>query len=121
MAELFVCNVDEISEGDVRIVAKPDGDIGVIMHGGRYFAYLNRCPHQGGPVCEGLRLPQVKDDIDDQGMFVQQSFDGDDIHLVCPWHGYEYHLDTGIHAGTGRTRLRKFEVTERGGGIYVQL
>jgi nitrite reductase/ring-hydroxylating ferredoxin subunit len=121
MAELFVCKVGDISDGDVRIVGEGVRQIGVIMHRGEYFAYLNRCPHQGGPVCEGLKLPQVKDVIDNAGMFVSQAFDEDDVHLVCPWHGYEYHLATGVHAGDKRVKLRKFEVKTREGEIYVQL
>ena len=91
------------------------------MHRGKYFAYRNRCPPQGGRVCESLRLPQVQDVIDDAGLFVGQTFDESDVHIVCPWHGYEYHLETGVHVGSDRLKLRKFDVITRDGGIYVLL
>jgi nitrite reductase/ring-hydroxylating ferredoxin subunit len=119
MAELFVCKVEEISDGDVRIVGEVGREIGVIMHRGAYYAYRNTCPHQGGPVCEGLRLPQVQDVVDDRGLFVGQRFDETDMHIVCPWHGYEFHLDTGVHVGDGRLKLRKFDVITRDGDVYV--
>lgn len=119
MPELFVCKVGEISDGDVRIVGEEGRKVGVIMHRGRYFAYRNKCPHQGGPVCEGLRLPQVEDEIDEAGMFVSQRFNEDDIHIVCPWHGYEYHLETGAHAGDPKLKLTKFDVITRDGSVYV--
>jgi nitrite reductase (NADH) small subunit len=119
MAELFVCKVGEISDGDVRIIGEAGRRIGVIMHGGKYFAYRNQCPHQGGPVCEGLRVPQVEDIVDDVGQLVGQRFNENDIHIVCPWHGYEYHLDTGEHVGDARVKLTKYDVLTRDGGVYV--
>jgi len=119
VAELFVCKVGEISDDDVRIVGEAGCQIGVIMQGGRYYAYRNQCPHQGGPVCEGLKLPQVEDIVDDAGLLVGQQFNESDIHIVCPWHGYEYHLDTGVHVGDARLKLTKYDVITRDGEIYV--
>jgi nitrite reductase/ring-hydroxylating ferredoxin subunit len=52
-------------------------------------------------------------------MFVGQRFDETDMHIVCPWHGYEFHLDTGVHVGDGRLKLRKFDVITRDGDVYV--
>jgi nitrite reductase/ring-hydroxylating ferredoxin subunit len=120
MAELFVCRVDEIADGDVRIVEHDSFEIGIIRRGERYFAYRNLCPHQGGPSCEGLRLPKVEDVIDERGLFVGQRFNEDDIHIVCPWHGYEYHLETGEHVCNTRLKLHKHGVVARDGGIYVE-
>ena len=33
-----------------------------------------------------------------------------DRHVVCPWHGYEFDLDTGRHPGDPRVRLRPIPV-----------
>jgi nitrite reductase/ring-hydroxylating ferredoxin subunit len=41
------------------------------------------------------------------------------MHIVCPWHGYEFHLKTGEHVANNNVRLQKFAVTEREGKIYV--
>ena len=48
MPELLVCR-DGGAEGGVRIVRSGPTEIGVIRHGGKYYAYRNLCPHQGGP------------------------------------------------------------------------
>ena len=72
-------------------------EIAVIKHAGQYFAYHNYCPHQGGPACEGVRMPQVVDQLDADGHFVGQGFDENDMHIVCPWHGYEFHLSDGVN------------------------
>jgi len=119
MADILVCRDGEIAEGGVRVVRTGELEIGVIRQAGKYYAYRNFCPHQGGPACEGLRMPQVVDNIGQHGIFLGQSFDEADMHIVCPWHGYEYHLADGTHVANPRVRLQKFNVVERNGEIYV--
>jgi nitrite reductase/ring-hydroxylating ferredoxin subunit len=119
MAELLVCKHGDIAEGGVRIVRDGALEIGVIHHGGHYYAYRNHCPHQGGPACEGLRMPQIKELIDEQGVYHGKTFDETDMHIVCPWHGYEFHLSDGVHVADKRIRLQKFKVIERDGDVYV--
>src|SRR5262245_17243721 len=119
MAEMLVCREGEIAEGGVRVVRAGKVEIGVIRHGGKYYAYRNLCPHQGGPACEGLRMPQVKELIDENGVYHGKTFDHSDMHIVCPWHGYEFHLSDGVHVADKRLRLQKFEVIERNGEVYV--
>jgi nitrite reductase/ring-hydroxylating ferredoxin subunit len=119
MAEIHVCADNELADGAVRIVRVKELEVAVIRHGGAYYAYQNYCPHQGGPACEGVRMPQVVDNIDAEGNVVGHAFDESDMHIVCPWHGYEFHLDTGVHVADPRVRLRKFKVVERDGGVYV--
>lgn len=121
MPEIKVAEGGELTDGAVRIVRVKDYEIAVIRHAGAYFAYHNYCPHQGGPVCEGVRMPQVVDRLDAEGNIVGQRLDESDIHIVCPWHGYEFHLSDGAHVGDPRLRLRKFKVVERDGGIYVNI
>jgi len=43
----------------------------------------------------------------------------EEIHFVCPWHGYEYDLKTGECAADRNLKLRKFEVLKRWEDIYV--
>ncbi|WP_295849581.1 Rieske 2Fe-2S domain-containing protein [Tardiphaga sp.] len=121
MPEHFVCNQNEIAENETKIVRIDLLDIGIIYRDAKYYAYRNLCPHQGGPACEGLNLPQVVDVIDAAGLFVGQRFDENDIHIVCPWHGYEYHLETGLNVCNPKLKLQKFEIVLREGAIYVEL
>ena len=119
MPDVRVCSEGEIVEGGVRMVTAGELVIGVIRHSGEYFAYRNICPHQGGPVCEGVRMPGVRDVIGEGGLYLGQKFDEEDIHLVCPWHGYEFHLSDGSNVCDARLRLQKFEVVRREGEIFV--
>jgi nitrite reductase/ring-hydroxylating ferredoxin subunit len=43
----------------------------------------------------------------------------DTRHLVCPWHGFEFNLETGCHPGDASVRLTPVKVAVRGGQIYV--
>jgi nitrite reductase/ring-hydroxylating ferredoxin subunit len=115
----LICKPDELPSGDVKIVTVNAIEIGVFRQGDEYFAYQNVCPHQGGPACEGLRTGRVQDIIDGKGLFVGQCFDENDTHIVCPWHGYEFHLKTGEHVSDAKIRLKRFAVGVRDGGVYV--
>ncbi len=119
MADILVCRDGEMVDGGVRLVRTGEVEIGVIRHAGKYYAYRNQCPHQGGPACEGIRMPQVVDVIGKDGVHLGQSFDESDMHIVCPWHGYEYHLKDGTHVCNPRVRLQKFNVVEKNGEVYV--
>ena len=119
MAEVLVCKDGEIADGGVRLVKAGSVEIGVIRHNGKYYAYRNLCPHQGGPACEGLKVPQVVDVIGERGVYLGQRFDENDLHIVCPWHGYEFHLSDGCHVINPSLRLKKYDVVRRNGEIYV--
>ena len=45
----------------------------------------------------------------------------DEVHFVCPWHGYEYDIKTGECAADRRLRLKKYNVVRRGDDIFVTI
>ena len=118
MPECFVAKAADLKDGDRRIVVAGQQEIGVFYKGGAYYAYSNYCAHSGGPACEGLMINKVIDVIGPDRTYQGQVF-GDEVHFVCPWHGYEYELKTGECVGDRRLRLKKYDVVERGGDIYV--
>ena len=119
MVDVPVCNEAELTNGEMRLVRSGKRELGVLRHDGRYFAYENSCPHQGGPACEGLLMPAVKDVIGENGVYTGQDYDRSEMHLVCPWHGYEFRLSDGRHAVDGDVRLRKYDAFARDGVVYV--
>jgi nitrite reductase/ring-hydroxylating ferredoxin subunit len=103
-----------------RIVVNAAGlTIGVFRLNGSLFAYENVCVHQGGPVCQGRLIPKVREALDERKVSLWMEFETNDLHIVCPWHGFEYSVRTGRHAGDMRLRLRSFPVSEENGEIYV--
>jgi nitrite reductase (NADH) small subunit len=119
MAQVFVCNDIEMKDGDVRIVRQDKVEVGVYRHSGAFYAYRNHCLHQGGPACEGIIRGKVLDLYDKDRQFLGQTYDEDEPHIVCPWHGWEYKLKTGECAPDPKLRLKRYEVVQREGVVYV--
>jgi nitrite reductase/ring-hydroxylating ferredoxin subunit len=63
-------------------------------------------------------INKVVDIIAADRTYQGQTF-SDDVHFVCPWHGYEYELKTGQCIGDRKLKLKKFAVVRRGDDIYV--
>jgi len=119
MPQIFVCRDIEMRDGDVRIVRQDRLEIGVYRHAGAYYAYRNHCLHQGGPACEGVVKGKVVELLAPDKTYIGQTYDHDDPHIVCPWHGWEYKLRTGECAPDSSLKLKRYDVVQREGGIYV--
>ena len=119
MPEVFVAKVADIPDGERKIVQHGAHDIGVFHWDGQFYAYANMCLHQGGPACEGLIMHQVEDVIGPDKTWVGQKFSDQQINFVCPWHGYEFAIETGSHPGKPSIRLTPVPVDEEDGRVYV--
>ena len=111
----------DIPEKGRLVVDIGDLTIGIFRTGGRLYAYENTCPHQGGPVCQGLIIPAVREVLTPEQMATGYAFDESDLRIVCPWHGYEFSIETGRHPGCAEVHLRSFPVHEENGVVYVSL
>ena len=118
MPECFVAKAADLKDGDRRIVVSGKHEVGVFFKDGAYYAYSNYCVHAGGPACEGILVNKVVDIIAPDRTYEGQTF-SDELHFVCPWHGYEYDIKTGECAADRRLKLRKYEVVRRGEDVFV--
>lgn len=121
MPEIYVAEAGDMPEGQRVLVEHGSNQIGVIRAKGGLHAFLNICPHQGGPVCEGRLVHRVEEVIGADKTYQGMRFNDDDLHIVCPWHGWEFNVETGACAGDGKHKLRRFEVIERDGKVYVKV
>jgi nitrite reductase/ring-hydroxylating ferredoxin subunit len=114
-ARHVVAAVEEIPPGSHKVIEVDGREIGVFNVDGEYFAVLNRCPHQGGPLCEGrqagfLTSPAPGD--------YRLSRPGEVIR--CPWHGWEFDLRTGQSwCEPGRVRVRRYAVSVEPGAAIA--
>lgn len=116
---VFVGTSDRVPEGGRLVVDVGDKTIGIFRVGGKLYAWNNKCAHQGGPVCQGKIIPRVTEVIEPGGESRGFTFDESKLHIVCPWHGFEYDIRTGIHPGRPSARLIRVAVEEGTDGIYV--
>lgn len=119
MAEQFVGRASEIKDGHRQIIRVGDAEIGVFRDQGVYFAYSNYCLHQGGPACEGLMIAGVEERLRGDKTSLGLFFSETDLHFVCPWHGYEYDMKTGECVSDRRLKLKRYDVVEKNGDVYV--
>jgi nitrite reductase/ring-hydroxylating ferredoxin subunit len=99
--------VEEVPPGGRKIVSIGGRSIGVFNVDGEYFALNNRCPHQGGALCEGKLWGVLT--ASRPGEF---EYEPRREILTCPWHGWEFHLRTGQSwCDPARLRVRRYEVT----------
>lgn len=69
-----VCGIDDIPEKRARVLALEGERVAVFRYDGKISAVSNVCRHQNGPLGEGRII---------------------DGCITCPWHGYQYHPDSG--------------------------
>ena len=109
---VVVSRLADFPPGDRKIVKAGARSIGVFRVEDRFFALRNRCPHQGGPLCEGRLSAWAVADAPGQ---VQMT--GPPRLVACPWHGWEYDLETGqSFLGPGETRVKAYDVSVARGG-----
>lgn len=111
----------ELPERGRLVVDAAETSIGIFRIDGKLHAYENRCPHAGGPVCQGLMVPRVVELLDDRRAIIGSDFDESNMQIACPWHGAEFNIRTGAHPGKPNFKLRHLPVEEREGRIYVTL
>lgn len=116
---ILVGKTAEFKEGTKKIVPNGKNEIGVYFVKGAYHAYLNLCPHQGGPACEGLLMAKVEEVIAPDKTYHGMRFNHDEMHIVCPWHGWEFDIANGEACADRKWKLRKYDVEVRGDEVYV--
>lgn len=107
MAKHRVAKVGEIPPGGRKIVEVAGRSIGVFNIGGEFFALRNRCPHAGGPLCEGVLSGFLRSDAPGEYDYVRRG----EI-LRCPWHQWEFDVRTGQSwFDPVKTRVRRYETS----------
>ncbi len=95
----------ELPPGSHRVITVNGTAVGVfhLANGAGFRAYADFCPHAGAPLCDG---PQVAGP------------DGRPV-LRCPWHGWEFDLETGTHLRNSRCRLDPLPVGVNDAGNLI--
>jgi len=116
MAKYIVATVDEIPPGERKLITVSGRAIGVFNINGQYFALRNRCPHQGGALCDGRLSGLMQADLPGEYQYSRP----DEI-LRCPWHGWEFDIRTGQSwVDPAKTRVRNYPVAVESGQALPQ-
>jgi nitrite reductase/ring-hydroxylating ferredoxin subunit len=98
-----------------RLIARVGGrEVGVVGAGGELHALRNRCPHHGGPLCLGTVRNR---EAGAPGRYQPSSR----IVLRCPWHGWEFDLESGRCLDEPAMRVAVYDVRVEGGRVLVEV
>lgn len=114
-----VCPVDELSPGERRVVEIDSNEVGIFNVDEEFYALGNRCLHRGGPVCEGQVQSEIVADWPGPGQRTDERVSNTPT-VACPWHGWEYNLDTGDHIGDDEYSLSTYDVVIHNGMLYIK-
>lgn len=111
-----VAEIAEIPPGKRKLVEVGGRAIVVFNHAGNFYALLNRCPHQGGSLCEGklsgLVTSQLPGDYE---------YASDKPVIRCPWHQWEFDIRTGKSwCEPDRIRVRTYKTEVKPGSQLVE-
>ena len=97
-----ICRVDDIPMLGARVVERPAavGNIAIFRNGeDKLFALLDRCPHRGGPLSQGIVY-------------------GD--RVACPLHGWSIELGDGCAVAPDQGCTTRFAVKVDGDRVYLE-
>ena len=112
MPRHVVARVSDIASGGNKVVTINGRDIVVFHVNGRFFALLNRCPHEGAPLQKAACVAHLS--AAEPGAFKRTRV-GE--MLRCPWHGWEFDMATGqSYFDPKGTKVRSYPVAVEEGG-----
>jgi len=116
MARHVVARISDIPPGDRKLFTIAGRPIVVFNIRGEFFALLNRCPHQGASLADGLLTGFVNPSKPGKYCYERQ---GEIIR--CPWHGWEFDIATGQSwFDPAKTKVRSYKAQASSGRQLVQ-
>lgn len=96
-----ICLLEEIPQLGARVIKTGIGDIAVFRTAGdEVFALMDRCPHKGGPLSQGIVY---------------------DKRVACPLHNWVISLDTGEATGADVGCTNHYPARIENNTVYVSL
>lgn len=96
-----LCTLDEIPRLGSRVVKSAQGDIAVFRTAeDEVFALLDKCPHKGGPLSQGIISGKV---------------------VTCPMHSWKIQLDSGMAVAPDVGCTRSFAVKLEAGTVWIAI
>jgi nitrite reductase (NADH) small subunit len=118
VSDVLLGTLEDFPEGDCRVLAIGEFELGVFRLDGKVMAWENQCPHFQGPICQGRIFNRVTETILADGTSAGLAFT-ERRQIICPWHGYEFDIETGRHPGDARYRLKSVPVAVRDGEVWA--
>ena len=115
LSDVVVGQASDIPPGTMKLFELGRFGIGVYNVNGAFHALANLCPHRGAPLCRGEIRGIV---VAGEGPYEQHYVRKGEI-LRCPWHGWEFEIESGRSAMFSRIKARTYRVSVLDGNLVV--
>lgn len=112
----IVCSVEELTDGQRKIIKIGARSIGVFNYQDNYYALLNICPHQGANLCDGP-VGGTNVPVDDYRFDYQHA----GKVLRCARHGWEFDITTGQNFDDPSICAKTYPVSVEDGKVVLSL
>ena len=95
-----VATADSVPPREGRALLLGNRELALFNLGERFFAVDNRCPHRGGPLCDGIVAGSA---------------------VVCPLHAWKVDLETGavVRPASANGCVRAYETRVEDGVVMI--
>lgn len=116
LKEVQIGPVADFPVGTRRIVQLGTASIGVFNVNGVFYAIRNYCPHEGAELCLG-KLTGTNEPTD---RCDEYRWGREGMVLRCPWHAWEFDLETGESLFDAKLRVKTYATSIREGELWVE-
>jgi nitrite reductase/ring-hydroxylating ferredoxin subunit len=110
-----VCALDDLRPDRILEVRVGRLRAGATVHNGRVYVFQTQCPHRGGPLARGAIRAPVSADRPGEMLL-----DQDHPVVSCPWHNFEFSLETGAARWNAELCIRVFPTEAVGGRVRTR-
>jgi nitrite reductase/ring-hydroxylating ferredoxin subunit len=101
MTFYFLCNTNEVSEGELRAFVVKEVEILVVKYAGQIYCLQARCTHAGAPLADG----ELNENV-----------------LQCPWHGSRFDIKNGsVIRGPAERQLHLYNCSVEEERLLVEI
>lgn len=116
MPWIKVADVAELAPNKPKLIDHGGKQVGLYLINGQPYAILNYCPHFGAPLCLG----SVTGAVSSTGPG-EQDYDHGRHVIRCPWHRWEFDMDTGAALTPIKHRIRIFPSEVRDEEVWMEV
>jgi 3-phenylpropionate/trans-cinnamate dioxygenase ferredoxin subunit len=116
MSRHVLAPTSDIPPGSRKLFTVKGRPIAIFNLEGDFFGMLNRCPHQGGSLYEGVVTGLVLSSNPGEYTYARK---GEIVR--CPWHGWEFDIRTGqSYCDPERIRTKAYPVDTASGATVIE-
>lgn len=95
-----IAKTSDVPKGSSKTIDLDNKSVALFNIDGIFYATDNTCPHMGGPLGDG---------------FIEGTV------TTCPWHGWQFDVETGLCVADADTKVSTYPVTVEGDDVLISI